>query len=128
MGKGGKRLQNASQEIKELQEYNHELQNQVNNLDWTLIQKKNLIDHMVDKIQLANDLRDQIEMKDQLIDALQIKLREKWNQIDDMIDATSAANQRVDASCDPKDLIEQIDAICDTQKVIQKVDTTCDTN
>jgi hypothetical protein len=40
MGKGGKRLQNASQEIKELQEDNHELQNQVKNIEWTLSQKK----------------------------------------------------------------------------------------
>jgi hypothetical protein len=41
MGKGGKRLQNASHEIKELQEYNHELQNQFDKLEWTLSQKQN---------------------------------------------------------------------------------------
>jgi hypothetical protein len=50
MGKAGKHLQNASHEIKELQEYNHELQNQIKTLEWTLIQKKNIIDHMVDTI------------------------------------------------------------------------------
>jgi hypothetical protein len=32
-------------------------------------------------------------MKDQLIDALQIKLREKKNHIDDMINATSIENK-----------------------------------
>jgi hypothetical protein len=78
----------------------HLIQNQNIIQEWKLIQKKKLIDHMVDTIQSTNDLRDEIEMKDQLIDALQIKLREKHNQIDDMIDATSTTNQKVDASCD----------------------------
>jgi hypothetical protein len=50
MGKAGKHLQNASQEIKELQVYNHELQNQIKTLEWKLIQNKNIIDHMVDTI------------------------------------------------------------------------------
>jgi hypothetical protein len=50
MGKWGNCLQNASQRIKELQADNHELQNWVKNLEWTLSQKKNLIDHMVDTI------------------------------------------------------------------------------
>jgi hypothetical protein len=105
MGKAGKHLQNASQEIKELQEYKHELHN------WLI------------------DLQNQIDMKDQLIDALQIKLRERHNQIDDMIDATSATNnliQKVDASCDMEDLIENIDATCDTEELIQNIDATCD--
>jgi len=86
MGKGGKHLQNTSQEIKELQENNHELQNQIDmkdklieTLEWKLIQRQNIIDHMVDTIQSTNDLI-----------------------------------QKVDASCDTKDLIEKIDAICDT--------------
>ena len=77
MGKGGKRLQNASQEIKELHEYNHELQDQIDmkdklikTLEMKLIQNQNIIDHMVDTIQSTNDLWDEIEMKDQLIDAL----------------------------------------------------------
>jgi hypothetical protein len=42
-------------------------------------------------------------MKDQLIDALKIKLREKHNQINDMVDATFVVNNlihKVDASCD----------------------------
>jgi len=64
-----------------------------------------------------------MESQDQLIDALQIKLREKHNQIDDMINATFATNQKVDASCDTKDLIENIDATCDTEVLVQKVDT-----
>jgi hypothetical protein len=80
--------------------------------------KEKIIDHMVDTIQSTNDLRDEIEMKDQLIDALQIKLREKHNQIDDMIDATSATNhKKFDASCDTKDLIEKIDATCATEEL-----------
>jgi predicted RNase H-like nuclease (RuvC/YqgF family) len=86
MGKGGKHLQNASQEIKELQEYNHELHNQIDmkdklieTLEWKLIQNQNIIDQMDDTIQSTNDPRDEIEMKDQLIDSLQIKLREKKN-------------------------------------------------
>jgi hypothetical protein len=52
---------------------------------------------MVDTIKSANDLRDEMEMKDQLIDALKIKLKEKCNQIHDMIDATSTTNKKVDA-------------------------------
>ena len=63
MGKGGKRLQNASQEIKELQEYNHELQDQIDmkdklikTLEMKLIQNQNIIDHMVDTMQSVNDL------------------------------------------------------------------------
>jgi peptidoglycan hydrolase CwlO-like protein len=54
---GGKHLQNVSQEIKELQEYNHELQNQIDmkdklieTLEWKLIQNQNIIDQMVDTI------------------------------------------------------------------------------
>jgi hypothetical protein len=93
------------------------MQNQVKNLEWTLIQKQKLIDHMAATIQSINDLRDEIEMKDQLIDALQIKLREKHNQIDDKIDVTSTTNNlihKVDASCDTKYLIENIDATCAT--------------
>ena len=50
---------------------------------------------MVDTIQLANDMQDEIEMKDQLIDPLQIKSREKHNQIDDMINATYATNNLI---------------------------------
>jgi hypothetical protein len=83
---------------------------------------------MVDKIQSANDLRNEIEIKDQLIDALQIKLREKKNQIDDMIDETYATNKKVDTSYDIEDLIEKIDAKCDTKEFIQMNDATCDTN
>jgi peptidoglycan hydrolase CwlO-like protein len=86
MGKGGKHLQNTSQEIKELQEYNHELHNQIDmkdklieTLEWKLIQRQNIIDHMVDTIQSTNDLI-----------------------------------QNIDASCDTEDLIEKIDATCDT--------------
>jgi hypothetical protein len=83
---------------------------------------------MVDTIQSTNDLQDEMEMKDHLIDALQIKLREKCNQIHDMIDATSTANQKVDASCDTWDIIEKIDATCATEDLIQMVDVACDTN
>jgi hypothetical protein len=56
-------------------------------------------------------------MKYQLIDALQIKLRENHNQIDDMINATFITNnimQKVGTSCDTKDIIENIDATCVT--------------
>jgi peptidoglycan hydrolase CwlO-like protein len=63
MGKGEKRLQNSCQEIKELQEYNHELQNQIEmkdklieTLEWKLIQNQNIIDHMVDTIKSRDDL------------------------------------------------------------------------
>jgi predicted RNase H-like nuclease (RuvC/YqgF family) len=99
-----------------LQEYNHELQNQVKKLEWTEIQKKNIIDHMVVTIHSTNYLQNQIDMNDQLIDALQIKLKERKNQIDDMIDATFANKsiQKIDASCDTEVLIEKFDAICDT--------------
>jgi len=75
MGKGGKCLQNASQETNKLQEENHELQNQIKNIEWTFRQKKKLIDKMLDTIQLANDLQDEVEMKDQLIDALLITIK-----------------------------------------------------
>ena len=116
MGKGGKRLHNASQEIKELQEYNHELQDQIDmkdklikTLEMKLIQNQNIIDHMVDTIHSTNDLRDEIKMKDQLIDALQINLSEKNNQLDDMVDAA------FDETCDTWDLIEKIDATCATK-------------
>jgi hypothetical protein len=81
---------------------------------------------MVDTIHSTNNLRDEIEMKDQLIDALQIKLREKQNQIDDMVDAKSTTNQKNDATCDTEDLIQKIDATCDTEDLIQKVDAICD--
>jgi hypothetical protein len=134
MGKGGKRLQNASQEIKELQEYNHELQDQIDmkdklikTLEMKLIHNQNIIDHMVDTMQSITDLRDEIEMKNQLIDALQIKLSEKQNQIDDMIDATSEETLKVDASCDTEDLIEKFDASCDTEDLIEKIDAICAT-
>jgi hypothetical protein len=64
-------------------------------------------------------------MKDQLIDALHIKLREKHNQVDNMIDATYATNQKDDASCDTEDLIQNIDATCDlrilSKRLIQLV-------
>jgi predicted RNase H-like nuclease (RuvC/YqgF family) len=92
-------------------------------------QKKKLIDRMVDTIQLANDLRDEIEMKDQMIDALQIKLREKKNQIDDMIDATCAIEgfiQMIDAACDTNEFIQKVDAACDTQDIMQMIDVVCD--
>jgi hypothetical protein len=36
--------------------FNHELQNQIKTLEWTLIQKKNIIYHMVHIIQSTNDL------------------------------------------------------------------------
>ena len=52
-------------------------------------------------------------MKNKLLDALQIKLSEKKNQIDDIIDATSVETQKVDASCDTEDLIEKFDGSCD---------------
>jgi peptidoglycan hydrolase CwlO-like protein len=61
MGKAGKHLQNVSQEIKELQAYNHELHNQIKTLEWKLIQKKNIIDHMVDTIQSTNDLIQKVD-------------------------------------------------------------------
>jgi hypothetical protein len=58
MAKGGKSLQNVSQEIKELQEYNHELHYKIDmkdklieTLELKLIQNQNIIDHMVDTIQ-----------------------------------------------------------------------------
>ena len=63
MGKGGKSLQTSSHQIKELQEYNHELHNQIDmkdklieTLEWKLIKIQNIIDQMVDTIQSANDL------------------------------------------------------------------------
>jgi hypothetical protein len=106
MGKERKCLQNASQEIKELQDYKHELHN------WIIY------------------LYNQIDMKDQLIEALELKLIQKQKQIDDMVDATYATNdliQKVDAICDTEDLIQKDNATCDTDELIQKVDATCDT-
>jgi hypothetical protein len=72
MGKGGKCFQNTSQEIKELEKYNNEFQDQIDmkdklieTLELKLIQNQNIIDHMVDTIQSTKDLRYDIEMKDQ---------------------------------------------------------------
>jgi len=54
---------------------------------------------MVDTLAVAKDLQREIKMKDQLIDALPIKLRQKQDLLDDMIDERS---------------IIKIGAICDT--------------
>jgi hypothetical protein len=94
MGKGGKCLQNANQEIKELQDSLHELDN------WVI------------------DLHKQIDLKDKLIEALQLKLIEKEQQIENMVDATCATN----------DLIQKVNATCDTNDLMQMVDVTCDTH
>jgi predicted nucleic acid-binding Zn-ribbon protein len=77
MGKGGKHLQNTNQEIKELQDSLHELDN------WVI------------------DLHKQIDLKDKLIEALQLKLIENEQQIENMVDATCATN----------DLIQKVDAL-----------------
>jgi len=94
MGKGGKCLQNTNQEIKELQDSLHELDN------WVI------------------DLHKQIDLKDRLIEALQLKLIENEQQIENMVDVTCATN----------DIIQKINASCDTNDLIQKVDVTCDTH
>jgi hypothetical protein len=69
MGKGGKCLQNANQEIKELQDSSHDLYN------WVV------------------DLYNKFDVKDKLIESLQLKLIEKEQemltmQIENMLDAT----------------------------------------
>jgi hypothetical protein len=64
------------------------------------------------------DLHKQIDLKDKLIEALQLKLIEKEQQIENMVDATCATN----------DLIQMVDVTCDTNDLIQMVDVTCDTN
>jgi peptidoglycan hydrolase CwlO-like protein len=56
MGKGGKHLQNTNQEIKELQDSLHELDNCI------------------------IDLHKQIDLKDKLIEPLQLKLIEKGDK------------------------------------------------
>jgi predicted RNase H-like nuclease (RuvC/YqgF family) len=88
MGKGGKHLQNVNQEIKELHDSLHELDN------WVV------------------DLHKQIDLKDKLIEALQLKLIEKEKQIENMVDATCDTNdlmQMVDVTCDTNDLMVDTD-------------------
>jgi predicted RNase H-like nuclease (RuvC/YqgF family) len=107
MGKGGKRLQNINQEIKELQDSLHDLDN------------------------LVLNLHKQIDWKDKLIEALQLKLIEKEQQIENMVDATCDTNdliQMVDVTCDTNDLMQMMDVTCDIDDLMQMLDATCDTN
>lgn len=46
-----------------MQNYNDESQNQIKILDWKLIQKENIIDHMVDTVSLANDLIQKVDAR-----------------------------------------------------------------
>jgi peptidoglycan hydrolase CwlO-like protein len=84
IGKGGKALQNTNQEIKEIHESLHELDN------WIV------------------DLHKKIDSKDKLIEAHQLKLIEKEQQIENMVDSTCATNdliQNNDVTCDTNDLM-----------------------
>ena len=82
MGKGGKRLQSAEMEIKELKECNHELHNTIELLEWKSKQNQNLIDQMTITLEATKDFQLELEMKEKLIHALQIKLSEKQDLLD----------------------------------------------
>jgi hypothetical protein len=64
------------------------------------------------------DLHNQIDLKDKLIEALELKLIQKEQQIEDMVDATYVANG----------LIQKVVAICDTEDLIQKANVNFDTD
>lgn len=112
MGKGGKHLQSAKLEIKELQECNHELHNKIEVLEWNLKQKQNIINQMTNTLEATKDLQNELHMKEQLIDALKTKLRKKQ----DLLDVRRLEN--IDAVCDTEDLIQTANVICETNDLI----------
>lgn len=122
MGKVGKCLQSAEMEIKELKECNQVLQNTIELLEWKLKQNQNLINQMASTLEAAKYFQIELEIKEKLINALQIKLSEKK----DLLDAQFT--EKLDASCDTEDLIQQVDESCDTYNLIHQIDTSCITN
>ena len=98
MGKGGNKLQNTNQEIKEPQESLDDLENEVINL-----YKK-------------------LETKNQFIEFLQMQLIKKEKETINATCETSDLIHLDDTTCDSNDLMEKVEATRNTSDLIKVVD------
>jgi len=133
MGKGGKCLQSAEMEIKDLQDWNHELQNKVEILEWKLKQSQTLINQMTSTLEAVKDFQIELEVKEKLIHSLQIKWKARftWCTIcreDKWKLWHKRPHHNNKWSCDTSDLIQHINEGCNIDDLIKQVDISCDTS